>query len=93
MKELAIFIFGYLLGLGMQDAQAQTYVITAPSGQVQGYIQQTGQTVNVKIPGVFEQNYTAYPNQLTTTNGAAIGTPSYTIPPVPPTPPSPRVIQ
>lgn len=95
MKELAIFFFGYVIGLGMQDAKAQTYVITAPSGQVQGYIQQTGNTVNILTPNgnTVGQPLTVYPGQVTTPAGAAISVPTYSIPPIPPSPPSPRVVQ
>jgi hypothetical protein len=50
MKETIIFFIGYILGLGMQDAAAQTYVIQNPQGQVTGYIQQNGNTVNVLTP-------------------------------------------
>ena len=95
MKETIIFFIGYILGLGMQDAAAQTYVIQNPQGQVTGYIQQNGNTVNVLTPNgnTVGQPLTVYPNQIVTPSTAAIGTPSYTVPSVPMSPPSPRVLQ
>ena len=95
MKEIAIFIIGYIVGLGMQDAQAQTYVVTNPQGQVTGYIQQNGNTVNVLTPqgNPIGQPMTLQPNQLTTPAGAAISVPVYTVPLTPPSPPSVRVFQ
>jgi hypothetical protein len=47
MKEAIIFLVGYIVGLHIQPAQAQTYAITNIQGQVTGYIQQNGNTVNV----------------------------------------------
>lgn len=95
MKETIIFIVGYILGLGMQDANAQTYVLTTPQGQVAGYIQQSGSTVNVLGPNgnPVSPPLTAYPTQLVSPSGMAIGTPAYTVPAMPPSPPSPRVLQ
>ena len=93
MKELIIFFIGYMVGLSM--AEAQTYVITNPQGQVTGYVQQNGNTVNVLTPqgNAIGQPMTLQPNQLTTPAGAAIGIPAYTVPITPPSPPSPRVLQ
>ena len=95
MKETIIFFIGYILGLGMQDAAAQTYVITNPQGQVTGYIQQNGNTVNVLTPNgnTVGQPMTLYPNQIVTPSGSAIGVPMYTVPMTPPSPPSIRVLQ
>ena len=94
MKEIIIFMCGYILGLAMQDAYAQTYVVTTPQGTA-GYIQQNGNTVNVLNANgnVISPPLTVQPTQLTTPSGYAIGTPSYTIPMTPPSPPSPRVLQ
>ena len=92
MKEVLIFAFGYLFGLGM--AEAQTYVITNPGGYSQGTIQVQGnQAQVVNNAGYVTQNLTVYPNQVVTPQGYAIGTPSYTVPSVPMSPPSPRVLQ
>lgn len=94
MKEVIIFIIGYTLGLYMQGAQAQTYVITNPQGYSQGTVQiqgNQGQVVN--NAGYTTQTFTVYPNQIVTPQGYAIGTPSYGVPPSPPSPPSPRVLQ
>jgi len=94
MKEIIIFVSGIAVGLWVSNAQAQTYVITNPQGYSQGTVQVQGNQVQVvNNAGYVTQSYTAYPNQLTTQYGAAIGTPSYTVPPVPPSPPSPRVLQ
>jgi len=95
MKETIIFFIGYILGLGMQDAAAQTYVITNPQGQVTGYIQQNGNSVNLLTPqgNTVGQPLTVYPNQIVTPQGSAIGIPQYTIPMTPSSPPSVRVFQ
>lgn len=94
MKELAIFFIGYIVGLGMNDAQAQTYVITNPQGIVQQTVQVQGnQAQFVNNQGVVTQSATIYPNQVVLPSGYAIGTPSYTVPMSPPSPPSPRVMQ
>lgn len=94
MKEIAIFFIGYILGLGMTDAQAQTYVITNPQGIVQQTVQVQGnQAQVVNNAGYVTQTLTIYPNQVVTPSGYAIGTPSYTVPMSPPSPPSPRVMQ
>jgi hypothetical protein len=94
MKEIAIFFIGYIVGLGMNDAQAQTYVITNPQGLVQQTVQVQGnQAQIVNNQGVVTQSATIYPNQVVTPSGYAIGTPSYRVPSVPMSPPSPRVIQ
>jgi hypothetical protein len=95
MKEAIIFLVGYIVGLHIQPAQAQTYAITNPLGQVTGYIQQNGNTVNVLTPqgNTVGQPLAVYPNQIVSPSGAAIGIPSYTVPMTPPSPPSIRVLQ
>ena len=94
VKELAIFFIGYIVGLGMNDAQAQTYVLTNPQGYVQSTIQVQGsQAQIVNNQGYVTQSVTVYPNQVVTPSGYAVGTPSYSVPPSPPSPPSPRVLQ
>jgi hypothetical protein len=87
-------IIGGMMGYGI-PAKAQTYVITNPQGQVTGYIQQNGNTVNVLTPqgNTVGQPLTVYPNQIVTPSGAAIGIPSYTVPITPPSPPNVRVMQ
>jgi hypothetical protein len=87
-------IIGGMMGYGI-PAKAQTYVITNPQGQVTGYIQQNGNTVNVLTPqgNTVGQPLTVYPNQIVTPSGSAIGIPSYTVPMTPPSPPSVRVMQ
>jgi hypothetical protein len=94
VKEAIIFIVGYMFGLAMQNVNAQTYVITNPQGQVTGYIQQNGNTVNVLTPNgnTVGQPYTAYPAQIVSPT-MAIGIPSYTVPMTPPSPPQVRVLQ
>jgi hypothetical protein len=94
MKEIAIFFIGYILGLGMNNANAQTYVVTNPQGYVQQTVQVQGnQAQVVNNQGYVTQTLTIYPNQVVTPSGYAIGTPSYTVPMSPPSPPSPRVMQ
>lgn len=95
VKEAIIFLVGYVIGLAMQDANAQTYVVTTPQGNVAGYIQQNGNTVNVLGPNgnPVSPPLTAYPTQLVAPNGLAVGTPAYTVPPTPPSPPTVRVLQ
>jgi hypothetical protein len=94
MKELLIFMIGYIVGLGMQNAQAQTYVIQNPAGYSQGTVQVRGnQAQVVNNAGYVTQSVTVYPAQVTNQFGAAIGASSYTVPPSPPSPPSPRVLQ
>ena len=95
MKEAIIFLVGYIVGLHIQPANAQTYVIQNPQGQVTGYIQQNGNTVNVLTPqgNIVGQPMTVYPNQIVTPQGSAIGIPQYTVPMTPPSPPSVRVFQ
>ena len=94
MKEIAIFFIGYILGLGMNNANAQTYVVTNPQGYVQQTVQVQGnQAQVVNNQGYVTQTLTVYPNQVVTPSGYAIGTPSYTVPMSPPSPPSPRVMQ
>lgn len=94
MKEIIIFFVGYIVGLGMNDAQAQSYVVTNPQGYVQATVQVQGnQAQVVNNQGYTTQNLTIYPNQVVTPQGYAIGTPSYTVPPSPPSPPSLRVLQ
>jgi hypothetical protein len=94
MKEIAIFFIGYILGLGMNNANAQTYVVTNPQGYVQQTVQVQGnQAQVVNNQGYVTQTLTIYPNQVVTPSGYAIGIPSYTVPMSPPSPPSPRVMQ
>jgi hypothetical protein len=87
-------VLGAMLAYGI-PAKAQTYVITNPQGQVTGYIQQNGNTVNVlnRQGNTVGQPLTVYPTQIVTPNASAIGTPSYTVPSTPPSPPSVRVFQ
>jgi hypothetical protein len=87
-------VLGAMLAYGV-PVHAQTYVIQNPQGQVTGYIQQNGNTVNVLTPqgNTVGQPLTVYPNQIVTPNGSAIGTPRYTVPMTPPSPPSVRVMQ
>lgn len=93
MKEVLIFVAGYLLGLGM--AEAQSYVISNPQGYSQETIQVQGRQVQVvNNAGHIVQSGTIYPNQIATPSGAAVGTSTgYTVPMTPSTPPSPRVLQ
>jgi hypothetical protein len=85
-------IIGAMLAYGI-PAHSQTYVVTNPQGQVTGYIQQNGNTVNVLTPNgnTVGQPLTVYPTQIVTPNSSAIGIPSYTVPMTPPSPPSIRV--
>jgi hypothetical protein len=87
-------IIGAMFAYGV-PAHAQTYVIQNQQGQVTGYIQQNGNTVNVlnSQGNAIGQPLTVFPNQIVSPNGAAIGIPSYTIPMTPPSPPSVRVFQ
>jgi hypothetical protein len=87
-------IIGAMLAYGV-PAHAQTYAIQNQQGQVTGYIQQNGNTVNVLTPqgNTVGQPLTVYPTQIVSPSGAAIGFPSYTVPPTPISPPSPRVLQ
>jgi hypothetical protein len=87
-------VLGGMMAYGI-PAKAQTYVIQNPQGQVTGYIQQNGNTVNVLTPqgNTVGQPLTVYPNQIVTPSGAAIGVPMYTVPMTPPSPPSVRVLQ
>jgi hypothetical protein len=87
-------VLGAMLAYGI-PAHAQTYVVQNQQGQVTGYIQQNGNTVNLLTPNgnTIGQSLTVYPTQIVTPNGAAIGTPSYTVPRTPPSPPSVRVFQ
>jgi hypothetical protein len=87
-------IIGGMMAYGV-PAHAQTYAIQNQQGQVTGYIQQNGNTVNLLTPNgnTVGQPLTVYPNQIVSPNGAAIGIPSYTIPMTPPSPPSVRVFQ
>jgi hypothetical protein len=87
-------VLGGMMAYGI-PAKAQTYVIQNPQGQVTGYIQQNGNTVNVVTPqgNTVGQPLTVYPNQIVTPQGSAIGVPMYTVPMTPPSPPSIRVLQ
>jgi len=99
MKDfLGACLLGVVLGAMMAygiPAHAQTYVIQNQQGQVTGYIQQNGNTVNLLTPqgNTVGQPLTVYPNQIVTPNGSAIGTPRYTVPMTPQSPPSVRVMQ
>lgn len=95
MKEILIFLGGIAVGICLNDAQAQQYVITNPQGYSQGTIQIQGtQGQIVDNRGYISQSLTIYPNQVVTQSGAAVGTSTgYTVPPVPMSPPSPRVLQ
>jgi hypothetical protein len=78
----------------MNNANAQTYVVTNPQGYVQQTVQVQGnQAQVVNNQGYVTQTLTIYPNQVVTPSGYAIGIPSYTVPMSPPSPPSPRVMQ
>jgi hypothetical protein len=87
-------IIGGMMAYGV-PAKAQTYVIQNQQGQVTGYIQQNGNTVNILTPqgNTVGQPLTVYPNQIVTPSGAAIGVPRYTVPMTPQSPPSIRVLQ
>jgi hypothetical protein len=95
LKLIMAFALGFLLCQYTHDAHAQTYAIQNQQGQVTGYIQQNGNTVNVlnSQGNTVGLPLTVYPNQIVTPNGAAIGFPSYTVPMTPPSPPSVRVMQ
>lgn len=95
MKELLIFLAGAAVGLYFNNCEAQTYVVTTPQGNVAGYIQQNGQTVNVLGPNgnPVSPPLTAYPNQIVAPSGMAVGMPAYTVPMQPPSPPTIRVLQ
>ena len=99
MKDLlGACVLGAIIGAMFAysvPAHAQTYVVQNQQGQVTGYIQQNGNTVNVlnSQGNTVGQPLTVYPNQIVTPYGAAIGTPSYTVPRTPPSPPSVRVLQ
>ena len=87
-------VLGAMLAYGI-PSYAQTYVVTNPQGQVTGYIQQNGNTVNLLTPNgnTVGQPLTVYPKQIVTPAGSAIGVSSYTIPMTPSSPPSVRVMQ
>jgi hypothetical protein len=87
-------IIGAMLAYGI-PANAQTYAIQNQQGQVTGYIQRNGNTINLLTPHVntVGNPYTVYPNQIVTPNGSAIGIFQYTVPMNPPSPPSVRVLQ
>jgi len=87
-------VLGAMLAYGI-PSYAQTYVVQNQQGQVTGYIQQNGNTVNVLTPqgNTVGQPLTVYPNQIVTPSSSAIGFPSYTVPMTPQSPPSVRVMQ
>lgn len=95
MKELFIFLAGAAVGVYFSNAEAETYVVTTPQGNVAGYMQQSGQTINVLGPNgnPVSPPLTAYPNQIVAPSGMAVGTPAYTVPMQPPSPPQVRVLQ
>lgn len=95
MRELIIFLVGFVVGGWAQDSMAQTYVITNPQGYSQGVVQVQGnQAQVVNNAGYVTQSVTIYPNQVVMPSGAAIGTSTgYTVPSTPMSPPSPRVLQ
>lgn len=95
MKELLIFLAGAAVGLYFSNAEAQTYAVTTPQGQVAGYIQQNGSIINVLGPNgnPVSPPLTAYPNQIVAPSGMVVGTPAYTVPMTPPSPPQIRVLQ
>jgi len=94
MKELIIFLVGFVIGGWAQVSEAQTYVITNPQGYSRGTVQVQGnQAQVVNNQGYITQSLTIYPNQVVTPQGQAIGVPSYKVPAVPMSPPSPRVMQ
>jgi hypothetical protein len=87
-------ILGGMMAYGI-PAHAQTYAVQNPQGQVTGYIQQNGNTVNMlnSQGNTVGQPLTVYPTQIVTPYGSAIGVPSYTVPMTPPSPPQVRVLQ
>ena len=94
MKELFIFVLGFVLGAYVQPVFAQNYVVTNPQGYNQGTVQVQGnQAQVVNNSGYVTQSLTIYSNQVVAPSGYAIGTPSYTVPSSPMSPPSPRVLQ
>jgi hypothetical protein len=94
MKEMIIFLVGFVIGGWAVQAEAQTYVITNPQGYSKGTVQVQGnQAQVVNNAGFITQSLTVYPTQVVTPQGYAIGTPSYTVPSTPMSPPSPRVLQ
>lgn len=95
MKEVIIFIVGFMIGGWAQQAEAQTYVVTNPQGYVQETVQVRGnQAQVVNNQGYVTQTLTIYPNQVVNQTGAALGVSTgYTVPSVPMSPPSPRVMQ
>jgi hypothetical protein len=94
MKEMIIFLVGFVIGGWAVQSEAQTYVITNPQGYSKGTVQVQGnQAQVVNNAGFITQSLTVYPTQVVTPQGYAIGTPSYTVPSTPMSPPSPRVLQ
>lgn len=95
MKEVIIFIVGFMVGGWAQESQAQTYIVTNPQGQMTGSVQIQGNQAQFVTPqGYIANSATIYSNQVVTPSGAAIGTSTgYTVPSVPMSPPSPRVMQ
>lgn len=95
MENPITFLILAVLGtLYFSNAKSQTVAIQTTQGQVAGYVQQNGSTVNLIAPnGAVAATATVYPTQITLPSGAAIGVPSYTVPMTPPSPPAPRVLQ
>jgi hypothetical protein len=94
MKEMIIFLVGFVIGGWAVQSEAQTYVITNPQGYSKGTVQVQGnQAQVVNNAGFITQSLTVYPTQVVTPQGYAIGTSSYTVPSTPMSPPAPRVLQ
>jgi len=92
---VSLYFCGFMAGFFNSECKAQTYVVTTPQGNVAGYIQQSGQTINVLGPNgnPVSPPLTAYPTQIVAPSGMAVGLPAYTVPAMPPSPPQVRVLQ